>query len=102
MADLAGSLIAYQAYLNWVYENGKEQHLPGINYTPNQLFWISSVIRQCAKRTRYSLQQMIRSGTETPEKLRVNGVLSNLDYFAYDFGCPAGSTMNPYEKCDVW
>lgn len=102
MADFAGVLIAYQAYIDWIYENGKEQHLPGINYTPNQLFWISSAIRQCAKRTRYSLQQMMKSGSETPEKLRVNGVLSNLDYFAYDFGCPLGSKMNPREKCDVW
>lgn len=102
MADLAGVLIAYQAYLDWIYENGKEQYLPGINYTPNQLFWISSALRQCAKRTPYSLQQMTRNGNETPEKLRVNGVLSNLDYFAYDFSCPLGSKMNSREKCNVW
>ncbi|XP_028982023.1 neprilysin-2-like [Diachasma alloeum] len=35
---------AYQAYVNWLNDNGPEKMLAGIPYTPGQMFWISSTM----------------------------------------------------------
>lgn len=32
----------YKAYQSYVERNGAEATLPGLNYTQNQLFWISA------------------------------------------------------------
>lgn len=102
MADLAGMKISYDTYINWVQENGAEPLLPGLNYSPFQLFWISSAIRHCSKYSRESLERYIDNYQWSPEQFRVNGPLQNLKEFAFDFGCPLGSKMNPVNKCTVW
>lgn len=38
-----------QAYRQWVKDNGPEGGLPGLNYTPDQLFWISAANVWCGK-----------------------------------------------------
>ena len=37
-----------------------------------------------------------------PNKYRVNVVLGNFDQFSKAFNCPAGSKMNPVNKCSIW
>nr|XP_023018365.1 neprilysin-2-like [Leptinotarsa decemlineata] len=102
MADLAGMKISYDTYINRVQENGPEPLLPGLKYSPNQLFWIASAIRHCSKYSIEDLERYIDNYRWSPQQFRVNGPLQNLKEFAFDFGCRRGSTMNPENKCDIW
>ncbi|KAJ8929162.1 hypothetical protein NQ314_018186 [Rhamnusium bicolor] len=102
MADLAGMKVSYDTYINWVQENGAEARLPGLNYSPNQLFWISSAIHHCSKYSAQTLERYIANYQWSPPQFRVNGPLQNLEEFTFDFRCPPGSKMNPVKKCIVW
>ncbi|XP_018574501.1 neprilysin-2-like [Anoplophora glabripennis] len=100
-ADSIGMKIAYDSYSILVQQNGVEPRLPGLEYSPYQLFWISSAIRHCAK---YSATTMNTSSADcqwSPPQFQVNGPLQNLDDFAKDFACPVGSGMNPEKKCFI-
>jgi neprilysin len=48
IADNGGVLVAYNAYLKWVEKNGEESKLPGLNYSPKQLFWINLAQTWCS------------------------------------------------------
>lgn len=102
IADNGGIKVAYVAYNKWVEENGPEPRLPGLAYTPRQLFWISAASTWCSKERDETLKLLIASGYHSPSNFRVNGPLINSDDFANDFKCASGSRMNPEEKCTVW
>lgn len=102
IADNGGIKEAYLAYNAWVNRNKPEQKLPGLNYTPNQMFWISAANSWCAKYRPESLKVRILTGYHAPGMFRVIGPLSNSEDFARDFKCPKGSKMNPISKCQVW
>ena len=76
--------------------------LPGLNYTPNQLFWITAANVWCSKDRPESLKLQILTGAHSPGEFRVRGPFSNMKQFAEDFSCPVSSGMNPEEKCHVW
>ena len=82
--------------------NWEEEKLPGLNFTPKQLFWISWGQIWCAKFRDGFLKKMISVGAHPPDGFRINGPLSNNEAFAKDFKCPRGSAMNPKKKCVVW
>ena len=48
IADNGGVLMAYRAYQKWVESNGVEETLPGLDFNPNQLFWISLAQTWCS------------------------------------------------------
>ncbi|KAJ8983668.1 hypothetical protein NQ317_003455 [Molorchus minor] len=102
IADNGGIKEAYLAYNKWVKRNSKEALLPGLKYTPNQMFWISAANTWCAKYRPESLKLRILTGYHSPGHFRVLGPFSNSEYFVKDFGCPLGSKMNPKKKCLVW
>ncbi|XP_019757684.2 neprilysin-2 isoform X2 [Dendroctonus ponderosae] len=102
IADNGGVKEAYLAYQKWTKRNGVEPQLPGLNYTPNQMFWISASNSWCAKYRSETLRLRILTGYHSPARFRIQGPFSNSDEFARVFSCPAGSRMNPENKCRVW
>nr|CAH7760509.1 unnamed protein product [Callosobruchus chinensis] len=102
IADNGGIKEAYLAYNKWSERHGREAQLPGLPFTPNQMFWISAANTWCAKYRPESLRLRILTGYHSPGQFRVQGPFSNSPYFAKDFNCPAGTKMNPKKKCLVW
>lgn len=102
IADNGGIKQAYYAYNEWERRNGKEPLLPGLDYTPQQMFWISAANVWCTKNRPESLRMDITTGQHSPEEFRVIGPMSNMLEFSKDFNCPVGSKMNPEKKCSVW
>lgn len=56
----------------------------------------------CEKWTHDGLLNQVLSNPHSPGKYRVWGPLSNSPDFVSAFSCPAGSSMNRDEKCDLW
>lgn len=102
IADNGGIKVAYLAYKEWVNRNGEEQILPGLNFSPQQLFWISAANTWCSKYRPETLKLRITTGYHSPGEFRILGPFSNMMEFANDFKCSAGSKMNPKKKCGVW
>lgn len=102
IADNGGIKEAYLAYQKWIQRNGNEPLLPGLMYNPSQMFWISAANTWCAKYRAESLKLRILTGYHSPGQFRVQGPFSNSEDFNRDFGCPAGTKMNPAKKCLVW
>lgn len=102
IADNGGIKQAYAGYQAWVQRNGEEKKLPGLKYTPNQLFWISAANNWCSKIRPQQMVEAISMGVHSPGEYRVRGTFANLEQFSKDFSCPVGSRMNPPTKCNVW
>lgn len=102
IADNGGIKVAYAAYQKYVEENGPDPVLPGLNYTANQLFWISGAQLWCTvTRPEYEITQTT-TNVHTPFNYRIIGAFSNSENFSKDFNCVAGSGMNPANKCEIW
>lgn len=102
IADNGGIKEAFRAYRRWTKDHGRESRLPGLDYAPDQLFWISAANVWCGKFRPEVLKLRVNSGVHSPARFRVIGPLSNSPEFAQSFNCPVGSPMNPRKKCSVW
>jgi membrane metallo-endopeptidase-like protein 1 len=102
IADNGGIKEAYRAYRRWTKDHGREARLPGLEFSADQLFWISAANIWCGKFRPEVLKLRINAGVHSPAKFRVIGPLSNSPEFAQSFNCPVGSPMNPRKKCSVW
>lgn len=95
-----GVEMTYAAYQQFVDRSHAEPMLPGLDYTPNQLFWISAVRPSCVA---LQLEKYhIDYECDVPYPYSVNGPLSNSERFSRDFNCKVGSPMNPENKCKLW
>ncbi|KAL3285781.1 hypothetical protein HHI36_000305 [Cryptolaemus montrouzieri] len=97
IADFIGTDIAYELYQDYVDEHGSELKLPGVDFTPNQIFWMMTGTFLCKKPEAGSEAVHHAAGV-----YRINYRLRNLPQFARDFHCPKGSFMNPEEKCSIF
>ncbi|CAH1980231.1 unnamed protein product [Acanthoscelides obtectus] len=104
IADNGGIKQAYLAYDRWLRRNGDDEgHLPGLQqYSGRQMFWMSAASVWCSKIRPEELKQMVVTDEHAPDKYRVIVPLANMEYFAKDFNCAAGTKMNPKHKCNVW
>lgn len=84
---------AYLAYQKYATENGHEPRLPGLNYTTNQLFWISAAQTWCNVYRPEAMKMRITTGVHSPGQFRVLGPLSNMREFSKDFNCPEGKSI---------
>lgn len=80
IAEYTGMQVAHSAYKKWLKRNKTEGQLPGISYTPDQLFWISSI--NCSKFKVEETWTLLRNSID----------------FDKDFNCP----MNPSKKCKIF
>lgn len=69
IADNGGIKEAYLAYRKYVAENGAEPKLPGLEYTSNQLFWISAAQTWCSVYRPESMKMRITTGVR-----KLNGI----------------------------
>ena len=104
IADNGGLKVAYAAYKDWTDRNMVTEHrLPGLDYNPQQMFWISAANTYCNKhRPEYLKNVESITDAHSPGEFRVIGTFSNMKEFSNDFNCPIGSRMNPMNKCTVW
>ncbi|KAF5305122.1 hypothetical protein FQA39_LY09384 [Lamprigera yunnana] len=102
IADYTGVKVAYAAYRNWVRENGEESPLTGIDYTPNQLFWIASISHECYELSGKTLEKILKRDSHALNVFRAIAPLQNSEEFAKDFNCPLNSVMNPENKCKIF
>ncbi|XP_035206975.1 neprilysin-2-like [Stegodyphus dumicola] len=102
LADNGGMKAAFLAYKLWAKDHGSEPRLPGLNYTPNQLFWISLANVWCNKVRPEALRAEITQESHTPMRFRVPGALSNLPEFAEEFNCSSESAMVRKNRCHIW
>ncbi|XP_058790778.1 neprilysin-2-like [Phymastichus coffea] len=102
VADIGGIKEAYFAYEEYEKTHEQEFGLPGLPYTPRQLFWISAANIYCDNYRAEVLEHVINTDIHSPCEIRVNGSFSNIPEFSRDFNCPVGSPMNPIKKCTVW
>ncbi|XP_035217684.1 neprilysin-2-like [Stegodyphus dumicola] len=102
IADNGGLKGAYLAYMSYVKDHGNEITLPGLNFTTNQLFWISAANIWCESINEHYLNYTFISRKHATKRFRTNGPMSNLPEFARDFHCLPGVPMNRKTKCEVW
>ncbi|XP_004425563.1 PREDICTED: membrane metallo-endopeptidase-like 1 [Ceratotherium simum simum] len=102
IADNGGVRQAYKAYLKWIAEGGKDQQLPGLDLTYDQLFFINYAQVWCGSYRPEFAVQSIKTDVHSPLKYRVLGSLQNLAAFADAFHCVRGTPMHPQERCRVW
>merc|ERR1712080_371036 len=109
IADNGAAKVAYRSLQS---ADLKEECLPGIPLSSNQLYWLGYALDWCTMGDgyrRYSTYRELLSASvsyagHSPAPWRVNVALANQPEFARDFNCPAGSRMNPEpeDRCAVW
>lgn len=106
IADNGGLRLAYKAYKKWLIHARPQivnsEHLDGLDYTPTQLFFISAAQVWCTSGDPSVQRWNIKRDPHSPQSLRVNNVVSNMEEFSKEFNCPLGTPMNPKDKCIVW
>uniref|UniRef100_A0A8D0HRX0 Phosphate regulating endopeptidase X-linked n=1 Tax=Sphenodon punctatus TaxID=8508 RepID=A0A8D0HRX0_SPHPU len=106
IADNGGLREAFRAYRRWIKEKrqGEEEALlPGIDFTHNQLFFLSYAHVRCNVFRPEAAREQIHIGAHSPPQFRVIGAMSNFEEFRKAFSCPVNSTMNrDADSCRLW
>ncbi|XP_021356005.1 endothelin-converting enzyme 1-like isoform X2 [Mizuhopecten yessoensis] len=102
IADNGGLRAAFIAYQLWERQHGKDHHVPGLNMTNRQLFFVSYAQMFCSKWKKDGLIGHLIDDPHSPGPIRVRGSVSNTEAFAEEFNCPFVANYNPTTKCEVW
>jgi len=97
-ADNGGLRLALMAYMAGVVAPAKT--LDG--FTPEQRFFLGWGQIWCATRRPEAMRMMAQTNPHSPEKYRVNGVVSNMPEFQKAFSCKADTPMVRQTQCRVW
>jgi putative endopeptidase len=90
IADLGGLTIAYNAFKKT--DQGKSNEMID-GFTPDQRFFMSYAKVWLTKTTDESMRQQVLTDPHPPEKLRVNGPLSNMPEFYAAFNVKEGDAL---------
>ncbi|XP_060090055.1 phosphate-regulating neutral endopeptidase PHEX [Heteronotia binoei] len=106
IADNGGLREAFRAYRKWIEEKrqgDEEALLPGIDFTHNQLFFLSYAHVRCHSFRPEAAREQIYTGAHSPPQFRVIGAMSNFEEFRKAFNCPGNTTMNRgADSCRLW
>ena len=109
MADNGGLQRAFEAWQLYTrtteYGGSRNKQLPGLDYTAEQMFYISFAQIWChtPDKSADGLDDLkLSQDVHSPDAFRVNGVVSNSAQFQKTFGCKPKQKMNPEEKCVIW
>jgi predicted metalloendopeptidase len=104
-ADNGGVKLAYKAYNKWLNASKQKQsHLIALQFTPQQLFWISYAQFYCTVQRKQLKKILVDiKDPHSFDYFRVMGPLLNSNEFFSDFKCPLHSNMNQNRtKCTIW
>jgi len=96
IADVGGVHMSYLAYRTWL---ATQSHLDQM--ASDRLFFKSFAELWCIQESPQFLQTSLLD-VHSPFPARVNGPLQMFPQFAQAYSCPAGSAMNPEEKCFLY
>jgi len=102
IADMGGTKNAYRSILASLGANGMKSQSIVPKFTRGQLYFIAYAQTWCEVASDEYLKRQVKTDPHSPAKFRVIGPLMNLPEFAETFSCPAGSPMNPTNRCEVW
>jgi endothelin-converting enzyme len=99
-----------QAYRAWKHQfasslaAGNEYHLPGLDFTREQLFFISFARAWAENIKPAAAVQRIRGDPHSPNRYRVDGTVFNIPEFAEAFQCSKYAKLNPpnEKRCLFW
>ncbi|XP_057322107.1 neprilysin-2-like [Microplitis mediator] len=89
-------------YKTYVAQHGSEKPLPGLSYTPEQLFWISFGQSYCSLHEDHFKPRNINNNQFNAFEYMMMKLLSIVPKISSDFKCPVGSNLNPAKKCIWW
>lgn len=101
IGDLAGMVVTYHAYLLSL-DGSPPPVLDG--FTGEQRIFLGRAQARRFQRTEESLRQRLLSAPHSPMKLRVNGIIRNMDEFheAFDTQPGDGMYLPPEERVKIW
>ncbi|KAI3385053.1 hypothetical protein SNEBB_005701 [Seison nebaliae] len=103
IADNGGIKQAFKAYRKYIGKLGHEESvLPGLDLSPNQLFFVNYAQSWCSKGRKKEILNALKTSVHSPNKFRIYGVAKNSRDFAKAFSCKKKSEMHPETKCDLW
>ncbi|PFH50075.1 hypothetical protein AMATHDRAFT_75830 [Amanita thiersii Skay4041] len=95
-----------QAYRAWKAQSQdtEEYDLPGLDYTKEQLFFISFARIWARAMKPEAAVQRIRTDPHSPSRYRVDGTVFNIPEFAKAFHCSNSAKLNPprEKQCIFW
>lgn len=98
IADNGGIREAFRAFQS----SRRDALLPGLNYSREQLFFISYANTWCSLTRTEKLRQSILYDPHSPPKYRTNIPLANYHEFSRVWNCPKESPMENKEPCVLW
>jgi predicted metalloendopeptidase len=93
IADNGGLKLAYEAF---------KLADPKSSNSDDQKFFLSFSQPFCTKATDQYWRDSISNNPHSPSEFRVNGTVSNNDFFTEVFSCKAGEPMYPVKRCGIW
>ncbi|KAI0727183.1 metalloprotease [Fomitopsis betulina] len=101
---LIQSYRAWKAQYDRGLAHGSEYALPGLNFTREQLFFISFARGWARNIKTESAVARVRTDPHSPNQYRVDGTVYNIPEFAKAFNCSAKAKLNPpnEKRCLFW
>ncbi|MFP4543723.1 MAG: M13 family metallopeptidase [Candidatus Kapaibacterium sp.] len=102
IADLGGLYIAYDALQKALEESGERQEIAG--FTPEQRFFLSYAQLWRQNIRDEELIKRLKTDVHSPGEFRVNGPITNMNYFYKAFGIKEGDKhwLNEKDRALVW